>query len=188
MLAPPPKVMPPPNPGYDAYTQREFGVNDSVPEAKGGYYSKWRKSQYTGTTAVTTQTNRAPAPIVQSRPQNEWLSDDDVYNGDDIRHHKLAYLLGIILFFIPLLAARRGRLSKFYANQGLIFLIIHTVLFAVFMIANFFIGHPFDMLIFGSYMVLLIMVSILMLIAIINVIRDAKRPVPVIGKLVIIKE
>ena len=133
----------------------------------------------------------APQPRRQPPPPppvatGGYATEDD-FNGDDIRHHKLTYLFGIFVFFIPLLAARQGRLGKFYANQGLVFLLLHGILFGLYMIVNYFVPFPFDMLVFGTYIVLMIMVCVLMLVAIVNVVRDAKRDVPIIGKLRLIR-
>ena len=96
----------------------------------------------------------------------------------------LTYLFGI-LFFLPLIVYPDDDFARFHANQGLIVLLVSViggVLFGVLTMLPV-VGAVFTVLssLFGGVMLVACIFGIL------NVVREEKRELPVIGKFTIIK-
>lgn len=96
----------------------------------------------------------------------------------------LTYLFGI-LFFLPLIVYPNDDFAKFHANQGLIVLLVSVIGGAVLGILTMLpvVGLVFTILssLFGVVMLVACIFGIL------NVVREEKRELPVIGKFTIIK-
>ena len=96
----------------------------------------------------------------------------------------LTYLFGI-LFFLPLIVYPNDDFAKFHANQGLIVLLVSVIGGAVLGILTMLpvVGLVFTILssLFGVVMLVACIFGIL------NVVRQEKRELPVIGKFTIIK-
>ena len=96
----------------------------------------------------------------------------------------LTYLFGI-LFFLPLIVYPDDDFAKFHTNQGLIVLLVSVIGGAVFGILTMLpvVGLVFTILssLFGVVMLVACIFGIL------NVVREEKRELPVIGKFTIIK-
>ncbi len=96
----------------------------------------------------------------------------------------LTYLFGI-LFFLPLIVYPDDDFAKFHANQGLIVLLVSVIGGAVLGILTMLpvVGLVFTILssLFGVVMLVACIFGIL------NVVREEKRELPVIGKFTIIK-
>ena len=96
----------------------------------------------------------------------------------------LTYLFGI-LFFLPLIVYPDDDFARFHANQGLIVLLVSVIGGAVLGILTMLpvVGLVFTILssLFGVVMLVACIFGIL------NVVREEKRELPVIGKFTIIK-
>jgi len=96
----------------------------------------------------------------------------------------LTYLFGI-LFFVPLIVYPDDDFARFHANQGLIVLLVSVIGGAVLGILTMLpvVGLVFTILssLFGVVMLVACIFGIL------NVVREEKRELPVIGKFTIIK-
>ena len=146
--------------------------------------------------------NKLPADEVETRdasslPENETPSSEgggkggDAPKGNapngDVRKKvvcALTYLFGI-LFFLPLIVYPDDDFARFHANQGLIVLLVSVIGGAVLGILTMLpvVGLVFTILssLFGVVMLVACIFGIL------NVVREEKRELPVIGKFTIIK-
>ncbi len=98
----------------------------------------------------------------------------------DIEANKIMALLGYIIFFIPLLAAKESRYAMFHANQGLILFlagIVVSIAGSIIPILGWFIILPVGCII----------VAVLGIIGIINAWTGKAKDLPIIGKVRIIK-
>ncbi|NLC89816.1 MAG: hypothetical protein GX681_07105 [Clostridiaceae bacterium] len=100
----------------------------------------------------------------------------------------LAYLG--ILFFLPLVVQPVTRYGKFHANQGLLLLltsvaggIVLSILSAVFMMISWRIVFISSIL----YTIFYLGISALAILGIVNTLQGKAKPLPVIGKLTLIK-
>ncbi len=112
--------------------------------------------------------------------QEQTASQAVTFDAKDIEANKLMAVLGYILFFIPLLAAKDSPYAKFHANQGLILFIAGVavgIIGSIIPILGWFLILPFGSLIVG----------ILGIVGIINAIGGKAKELPVIGKFKIIK-
>ena len=120
----------------------------------------------------------------------EWDGDpapDENSHGCDVQKKvlcALSYLFGI-LFFLPLIVYPDDDFARFHANQGLIVLLVSVIGGAVLGILTMLpvVGLVFTILssLFGVVMLVACIFGIL------NVVREEKRELPVIGKFTIIK-
>ena len=146
--------------------------------------------------------NNRPADEVEKRdassvPENETPSSEGGGKGGDAPKGNapngdvqkkvvcaLTYLFGI-LFFLPLIVYPGDDFAKFHANQGLIVLLVSVIGGAVLGILTMLpvVGLVFTILssLFGVVMLVACIFGIL------NVVREEKRELPVIGKFTIIK-
>lgn len=146
--------------------------------------------------------NNRPADEVEKRdassvPENETPSSEGDEKGGDAPKGNapngdvqkkvvcaLTYLFGI-LFFLPLIVYPDDDFARFHANQGLIVLLVSVIGGAVLGILTMLpvVGLVFTILssLFGVVMLVACIFGIL------NVVREEKRELPVIGKFTIIK-
>ena len=146
--------------------------------------------------------NNRPADEVEKRdassvPENETPSSEGDGKGGDAPKGNapngdvqkkvvcaLTYLFGI-LFFLPLIVYPDDDFARFHANQGLIVLLVSVIGGAVLGILTMLpvVGLVFTILssLFGVVMLVACIFGIL------NVVREEKRELPVIGKFTIIK-
>jgi len=106
--------------------------------------------------------------------------NNQVPNQEDVEQNKVMAVLAYIIFFIPLLAARDSRFAMYHANQGfLVFLtaLAVNVVGTIIPIIGWFIIVPL-----GNLLVL-----VLDIIGIINAANGQMKPLPLIGKIEIIK-
>ena len=114
------------------------------------------------------------------------------YSTEEIEQSKvisaLAYLG--ILFFLPLVVQPVTRYGKFHANQGLLLLltsvaggIVLSILSAVFMMISWRIVFISSIL----YTIFYLGISALAILGIVNALQGKAKPLPVIGKLTLIK-
>lgn len=109
----------------------------------------------------------------------------------DIKANKLVYILSFlwILFFLPLVVCPNAKNARFYANQGLVLLLAGTIVSVavpcIGWLADFFFVTDFIWSIIGwSLRALMLLLTVL---GIVWVAQDEKRPLPVIGKITLIK-
>ena len=98
----------------------------------------------------------------------------------DVEKNKMMGILAYIIFFIPLLAAKESKFAMYHANQGLVLFLLGVVVSIVGSIIPF-LGW-FIILPIGSLLVI-----VLAIIGIINASKGEMKPLPVVGKISIIK-
>jgi len=102
------------------------------------------------------------------------------FTKEDVEKNKMMAVLAYILFLIPLLAAKESPFAKFHTNQGLVLFIggvIVSVLGSVVPFLGWFVILPI-----GG-----ILVTVLCVIGIINALKGEAKPLPIIGKIKILK-
>lgn len=127
---------------------------------------------------------REELPAKEERPAEK----DERETHDDLVQKKvicaLAYLFGI-LFFLPLIVYPKDDFAKFHANQSLVVLLVSVIGGAVLGVLTMIpvVGILFTILssLFGVVMLVVCILGIL------NVVREEKKELPVIGKITIIK-
>ncbi|WP_079710364.1 DUF4870 domain-containing protein [Paraliobacillus ryukyuensis] len=101
-------------------------------------------------------------------------------HANDVQENKLVAILGYILFFIPLLAAKDSAFARYHANQGLNLLLL--------CIAVNIIGYAIP---FIGWLIILpigsIVVFVFFILGIINAANGQMKPLPLIGGIEIIK-
>lgn len=98
----------------------------------------------------------------------------------DVEKNKVMGILAYIIFFIPLLAAKESKFAMYHANQGLVLFLLGvavSIVGSIIPVLGWFIILPI-----GSLLVL-----VLAIIGIINASKGEMKPLPVIGKISIIK-
>ena len=101
---------------------------------------------------------------------------------EDVEKNKAMAILAYIIFFIPLLAAKESKFAMYHANQGLNLFLFWVAYFVLSWILVF-------IPILGWLLMFLLFVVgvILMIIGIVNSAKGEMKPLPVIGKISIIK-
>jgi len=138
------------------------------------------------------QQQQQPPQYQQQQQYQQQPGQPVTYSPEEIEQSKvisaLAYLG--ILFFLPLVVQPVTRYGKFHANQGLLLLltsiaggIVISILSALFMVISW------RMLFLSSilYTVFYIGVAALAVLGIVNALQGKAKPLPVIGKLTLIK-
>ena len=98
----------------------------------------------------------------------------------DVEDNKIMAVLAYLIFLIPLLAAKDSPFAKYHTNQGCVLFLLAVVINIVGSIIPF----------IGWFLIIPIgnlLVVILAVIGIINAINGVKKPLPIIGKIDIIK-
>ena len=111
---------------------------------------------------------------------------DNEFQKDDIEHNKLVSAIGYFVFFLPLLVAPHSAFARYHANQGLVLLIFAMGFFVVTgVIAAF---YPLIILLFTLVWILFSLLMMgLAVIGMLRAINGHARPLPFIGKIVILK-
>jgi len=99
---------------------------------------------------------------------------------DDAQKNKAMVVLAYLIFLIPLLFAKDSAFAKYHTNQGFVLFLLVVAINIVGSIIPF-IGW-FIIIPIGNLVVL-----VLAVLGIINVLKGLKKPLPVIGKIDIIK-
>ena len=98
----------------------------------------------------------------------------------DVEKNKVMAILAYIIFFIPLIAARESKFAMYHANQGLVLFLLGLavgIVGTVIPVLGWFLILPF------GYLVVLV----LAILGIVNSAKGEMKPLPVIGKISIIK-
>lgn len=98
----------------------------------------------------------------------------------DVEKNKVMAILAYIIFFIPLLAAKESKFAMYHANQGLVLFLLAiavSIVGSIIPLLGWFVILPI-----GSLLVL-----ILAILGIVNAAKGEMKPLPVIGKISIIK-
>jgi uncharacterized membrane protein len=102
-----------------------------------------------------------------------------MYQMSSAKHQKLLAILAYVLFFLPLIAARRSRFAMFHCNQGLVLLL-------AFLACNTMLGL---IAFIGWLLVPLANMAclFLMIIGMLNAAGGLMRPLPIIGGIKLIE-
>jgi uncharacterized membrane protein len=98
----------------------------------------------------------------------------------DVEKNKVMGIIAYIIFFIPLLAAKESKFAMYHANQGLVLFLLGvavSIVGSIIPVLGWFIILPI-----GS-----LLVFVLAILGIINAAKGEMKPLPVIGKISIIK-
>lgn len=142
----------------------------------------------------------APAPVAETDDEEEGDADDfdqllkpvEPLNVDpeDARKYKIVSMIGYlwVLFIIPLIFARKSPFARFHGNQSLTLFIVGTFWWMIVVMLQFFaaLGFSGDWM---SYLVgsMFVVPFIFSALGMINAGQGNAIPLPVIGKLTIIK-
>lgn len=99
---------------------------------------------------------------------------------EDVEKNKVMAILAYIIFFIPLLAAKESKFAMYHANQGLVLFlagIAVSIVGSIIPLIGWFIILPL-----GSILIL-----VLAIMGIINASKGEMKPLPIIGKITILK-
>ena len=112
--------------------------------------------------------------------------DDRNFTTEDVARNRVWAALGYLVFFIPLIKCKNSPLGKYCANQGLLLLIVHVLVRALFSIFGGIplIGWLFD-LVGGLCGFALLLVGLLCLVQLLS--NDRVCQLPFIGELRLIK-
>lgn len=102
------------------------------------------------------------------------------FSKEDIEKNKVMAILAYIIFLIPLLAVKDSPFTKYHTNQGLVLFIATLVVYVIGSIIPI-IGW-FFILPIGS-----ILLIVLAVIGIVNASKGVAKPLPLIGKISILK-
>ncbi|WP_318936994.1 DUF4870 domain-containing protein [Oceanobacillus halotolerans] len=128
--------------------------------------------------AQTTKEEKTPTVTVASK--EEQSDNNDSKEKSDVDQNKGMAILAYIIFFIPLLAAKESPFAMYHANQGLTLFLCGVSVYIVGTIIPI-IGWLF-ILPLGSIGLL-----ILAIMGIINAANGHEKPLPLIGKIQLIK-
>ena len=120
----------------------------------------------------------------QNKFYNYYGEDKDGdFDKEDFKHNKFVYLLAYFLFFVPLIVNKDSKLGRFYANQGLILLILSFVLGIFSQIVG---NIPFIGLFIP--LICITVIFIIFINAFSNIIKRKIWKIPLVGHIKIIKE
>lgn len=108
----------------------------------------------------------------------------------EAQENKVIFILSYILFFLPLVSCPGSQIGRFHANQGLVLLITSVVgQIAVTILSSILLSISWRLWVITSliYWGWVLAMIVLVIIGMINANKGEKRPLPVIGKITIIK-
>lgn len=134
-------------------------------------------------TPVVSEQNSNQAQVqptqVQSAPANQ-----------EAQENKVIFILSYLLFFLPLVSCPGSKIGRFHANQGLVLLITSvvgqiavTILSSVLLSISWGLWAITSLISWGWAIVVLALV----IIGMVNANKGEQKPLPVIGKITIIK-
>ncbi len=136
-----------------------------------------------------TQQNYGYAPYGAQPPYTA-----EAFDPTDIQSNKLHAVLAYlgILVLVPLLAAKHSPFARYHTNQGLVLLIVNTVLRVLLQIAAFFTGFlssepVFSLLLGFLSWALVIGINVLMILGVVHAATGAVKPLPLIGSIQLLK-
>lgn len=106
-------------------------------------------------------------------------------DAEDAEKNKVFGILGYVIFFVPLIAAKDSPFAKYHANQGLVLLLAWIAASIILAIGGFmpFVGPIFAIVHYAAYLVFLVFI----ILGIINAANGKCVPLPVIGGIKLIK-
>ncbi len=132
--------------------------------------------------AATEENEQATAqqapPTTETPPKNAGKDHTAEFDPKDIEANKAMGLLGYIIFFVPLLAAKESAFARYHANQGF-------VLFLAAVIGSVLACIPILGWILAP--LLYLGIGVLSILGIINALNGKAKDLPVIGKFKIFK-
>lgn len=131
-----------------------------------------------GTPVVTEEQVNSPE-ITQPEPVN-----------NAVQENKAIFILSYILFFLPLLSCPNSKVGRFHANQGLVLLLTSivgqiavSILSGILLAISWRLWGVISLLSWAWW----IAVLVLMIIGMVNANKGEQKPLPIIGKIKIIK-
>lgn len=128
---------------------------------------------------------------IQETPVNEQASKkEDTVNTDE-NNNKVIFIFSYILFFLPLLTCPNSKTGRFHANQGLLLLLtsiggkIIVMIISKVIISVLWTLWPISSLITWAWNLAILA---LIIIGMLNANNGLKKPLPIIGNFMIIKQ
>lgn len=145
-------------------------------------------------TAGAAPAGAAPTDVQQQAAYQQPVQQAPVaegsYDPQDIEKNKVMAALAYLLFFLPLVACPDSKFGRFHANQGLLVLIgsigggiAIAILSAILTLISWRLFVISTLL----YTVFYIAITVLVVLGIINAVNGKAKPLPIIGKIKIIK-
>ena len=109
------------------------------------------------------------------------MADSPVFEQEDMKKNKVFGVLGFlipILFFLPLVVNKDSKYGRFIANQQLVMLILGVILGVLSSVLAFTYVVP---------IVLELVDLVLVVLGIVNVVKENGQELPVVGKITLIK-
>lgn len=127
------------------------------------------------------QQQQQPPQQQQTPPQQQQppAPGQETYTAEDIQKNKVMAGLAYILFFLPLVACPESRYGRFHANQGLLLLIVSiggSIILGIIPIIGWLLLPIFY-----------IVVMVFAILGLVNGLNGKAKPLPIFGKLQIIK-
>ena len=129
------------------------------------------------------------SPVV-SEQENKQAPVQAVSVNQETQENKGVFILSYILFFLPLVSCPNSKTGRFHANQGLVLLLASiagqiavTILSSVLLSISWRLWPVTSLVGWGWAIVVLALV----IIGMVNANKGVKKPLPVIGKITIIK-
>ena len=151
-----------------------------------------------GTPVDTTPNNNTTTPVVYEETAKNNIPENS--EEKDIENNKLISVLAYLGLFvlIPIFAAKDSPFARFHSNQGLVLLLagviltfIYPVFYLFFLVSLMFTGARISGMIFvlitAIFLILIAVMFILTILGIVNALTGKKKPLPLIGRITILK-
>ena len=147
---------------------------------------------------ITPLLNNTTTPVVYEETAKNNIPENS--EEKDIENNKLISVLAYLGLFvlIPIFAAKDSPFARFHSNQGLVLLLagviltfIYPVFYLFFFVSLMFTGARISGMIFvlitAIFLILIAVMFILTILGIVNALTGKKKPLPLIGRITILK-
>ncbi len=157
-------------------------INAQPQQAQAAPQQNYQQQAQQNVPPVQDQAQQQSQQNYQQAPPNEAAKEPKdvthMFDPADIEKNKAMGLLGYLIFFIPLLAAKDSAFAKFHANQGFVLFLSYIVASVLWIIPILgWIAAP----------IVYIAVTVLSIMGIINALGGKAINLPIVGKLKIFK-
>lgn len=129
-------------------------------------------------------------PVVSNQAQGEPVQAQSAPVKNETQENKVIFILSYIIFFLPLVSGLNTKIGRFHANQGLVLLITSIAgQVAVAILSSVLLSISWTLwqitsLISGAWWIAML---VLMIIGMVNANKGEQKPLPIIGRITIIK-